>query len=127
MPLCRCFVCGGYVGCDCQDLSKIPDLFFRKMSDLIPAPVAKGDMPQVGLLKKKKKKDKRLKSKPKEPGDDGGSDLESEQQTKFIVMPCTPPYILEAFDLFGSDDSSFIASKELQVARRDLASVRFSL
>ena len=76
MPLRHCFVCGGYVGCDCQDLSKIPDLFFRKMSDLIPAPVAKGDMPQVGLLKKKKK---RLKSKLKEPGDDGGSDLESEQ------------------------------------------------
>ena len=50
-----------------------------------------------------------------------------EQQTKFIVMPCTPPYILEAFDLFGSDGSGFIASKELQVARRDLASVRFSL
>ena len=47
------------------------------MSDLTPAPVAKGDMPQVGLLKKKKKKDKKLKSKPKEPGDDGGSDLES--------------------------------------------------
>ena len=68
VPLRRCSVCGGYVGCDCQDLSKIPDLFFKKMSDLIPAPVAKGDMPQVGLLKKKKKKDKRLKSKPKEPG-----------------------------------------------------------
>ena len=49
------------------------------------------------------------------------------QQTKFIVMPCTPPHILEAFDLFGSDGSGFIASKELQVARRDLASVRFSL
>ena len=44
-----------------------------------------------------------------------------------IVVPCTPPYILEAFDLFDSDGSGFIASKELQVARRDLASVRFSL
>ena len=38
-----------------------------------------------------------------------------------IVVPCTPPYILEAFDLFDSDGSGFIDSKELKVAKRDLA------